>query len=58
MLGISVKTLKNREDRGFYPKPSRHPHSYYRYYSAEEVENLKVINKMEARKIRLRQHLK
>jgi hypothetical protein len=49
ILGISVKTLKNRENRGLYPKPTRHPHSYYRYYSTEEVERLKKITTVNQR---------
>lgn len=57
-LGISVKTLKNRENRGFYPKPCRHPHSYYRYYSTEEVESLKKINEENKTLIKNRSHLR
>jgi hypothetical protein len=57
LLGISVKTLKYRESRGFYPKPNRHPHSYYRFYSPEEVELLKKINDEKKELIRQRKHL-
>jgi hypothetical protein len=57
ILGISVKTLKNREKSGFYPKPSRHPHSYYRFYSEEEVETLKKINQDNHDLIKNRKHL-
>jgi DNA invertase Pin-like site-specific DNA recombinase len=58
LLGISVKTLKNRENRGFYQKPSRHPHSYYRYYSTEEIEILKKINVENKELIKNRKHLR
>jgi hypothetical protein len=57
-LGISVKTLKNRENRGFYPKPEKHPHSYYRFYSPEEVELLKKINLENKKLIKNRTHLR
>jgi DNA-binding transcriptional MerR regulator len=52
VLGISVKTLKNREARGFYPKTRRNPYSRYRQYSAEEIENLERINRDEVEIIR------
>ena len=58
LLGISVKTLQNRENRGFYPKPFRHPHSYYRFYSPEEVELLKKINTENKLLIKNRKHLR
>lgn len=57
ILGISVKTLKHRELRGFYPPPVRHPHSHYRYYSVEEVEALKKINQKNRSLIKNRKHL-
>jgi DNA-binding transcriptional MerR regulator len=55
---MSVKTLRNREARGFYPKPNRNPHSRYRQYTRDDIEKLKRINREKAGIIRLKRYLK
>jgi hypothetical protein len=45
LLGITVKTLKNREDKGIYPKPKKYLRNSYRYYSKEDIENLQRIDR-------------
>lgn len=43
ILGCTPLTLRNREDKGLYPEPTRHPENKYRIYTIADVFNLQQI---------------
>lgn len=43
ILGCTALTLRNREDKGLYPAPTRHPTNSYRIYTILDIYRLQAI---------------